>query len=346
MIIRCFLLLFVLLLGACNTVEDEPPVVSVEEGALEALEFEEVLPAGAVEVLDAPATVSVSEAASYIGQYDEVMGITIEGESRAYPVGLMSRYEIANDTLGGQAVAVTFCAYCKTGISFLRTIETQTLHFEVSGKFLDNAMVMMDRETGSLWAQSRLEAVEGSFSGQGLALLTASQVPWEEWVKTHPDTTLVIDENAPTSDANSGFVLPVLPSAASDTVADSAGVVVDYVIGVASGEEAAAFPIEVIEKVGVINENKASQVPFVLIALEQPGAIKAWERVYEGQTLTFVQEGTTLKDKETGSIWNGKNGQAEGGPLEGAQLESFYVRLTHWLGWIDLHPTSLLWQES
>lgn len=339
----CFLLLLVLLLPACNTTGPDMSLPAVE-GVAQELEFEEVLPARAIEVLDEPATVSAAEAASYIGQYDEVMGITIEGQSRAYPVGLMSRYEIANDRLGGQEVAVTFCAYCKTGISFLRTVEDKTLHFEVSGKFLDNAMVMMDRETGSLWAQSRLEAVKGDLAGQTLALLTASQVPWQEWVNAHPDTTLVIDEEASVAEANSGFALPVLPSAGSDAGSDSVELVADYVIGVSSEEEAWGFPIEEIEKVAVVNEEITGQAPFVLVALEQPGAIMAWQRTHEGQTLTFVEEGGLLKDQETGTIWNKESGQAEKGPLEDAQLQPFSVKLTHWLGWIDLHPSSTLWQ--
>ena len=338
----------VFLLCACQAIDDQPAVVSSENEVGE-LEFEEVFPAKAIQVLDQPTTVSVAEAASHIGEFDEVMGITIEGESRAYPIGLMNRYEIANDTLGGQAVAVTFCAYCNTGISFLRSVESeqgesQTLHFEVSGQFLDNAMVMMDRESGSLWAQSRLQAVEGSFTGQTLALLTASQVPWVEWVKAHPETTLVIDESVPVTGADNGFVLPALPSAESNVTSDSEEMTADYVVGVASEENAWAFPIEKIEQVGVINEEIAGQAPFVLVALAQPGAIMAWQRTHDGQTLTFVQENDTLKDKETGTIWNKENGRAEEGPLQGAQLQSFATQFMHWLGWLDLHPTSELWQ--
>ena len=37
-----------------------------------------------------------------------VIGISINGESRAYPVNILSRHEIVNDTVGGVPVAVTF----------------------------------------------------------------------------------------------------------------------------------------------------------------------------------------------------------------------------------------------
>ena len=51
-----------------------------------------------------------SRAAS-IGQMEpleRVMGVSINGESRAYPLNLLSRHEIVNDTVGGKAIAVTW----------------------------------------------------------------------------------------------------------------------------------------------------------------------------------------------------------------------------------------------
>ena len=39
---------------------------------------------------------------------ERVMGVSINGESRAYPLNLLSRHEIVNDTVGGKAIAVTW----------------------------------------------------------------------------------------------------------------------------------------------------------------------------------------------------------------------------------------------
>ncbi len=49
--------------------------------------------------------------AAAIGQMEpleRVMGVSINGESRAYPLNLLSRHEIVNDTVGGKAIAVTW----------------------------------------------------------------------------------------------------------------------------------------------------------------------------------------------------------------------------------------------
>jgi hypothetical protein len=39
---------------------------------------------------------------------ERVMGVSINGESRAYPLNLLSRHEIVNDTVGGKPIAVTW----------------------------------------------------------------------------------------------------------------------------------------------------------------------------------------------------------------------------------------------
>ena len=52
-----------------------------------------------------------SNRAESIGQMtpsERVIGVSINGESRAYPLNLLSRHEIVNDTVGGKAIAVTW----------------------------------------------------------------------------------------------------------------------------------------------------------------------------------------------------------------------------------------------
>ena len=39
---------------------------------------------------------------------EPVLGVSINGENKAYPLNMLSRHEIVNDTVGGQPVAVTW----------------------------------------------------------------------------------------------------------------------------------------------------------------------------------------------------------------------------------------------
>ena len=46
--------------------------------------------------------------ASFLSPDDQVIGITIGGESKAYPLKILNWHEAVNDTLGGEPIVVTF----------------------------------------------------------------------------------------------------------------------------------------------------------------------------------------------------------------------------------------------
>ncbi len=58
-------------------------------------------------ILD-PQFISAGEAVSQMQPSERVLGVSINGEHRAYPLNLLSRHEIVNDTVGGKPVAVTW----------------------------------------------------------------------------------------------------------------------------------------------------------------------------------------------------------------------------------------------
>lgn len=57
--------------------------------------------------LDNPEFIAADEAA-FVEAEDLVLGVTIEGESRAYSIRMMTYHHIVNDTIGGQSVLITF----------------------------------------------------------------------------------------------------------------------------------------------------------------------------------------------------------------------------------------------
>ena len=57
--------------------------------------------------LDNPEVVT-ADAATFLQPDDRVLGLTVNGESRAYPISMMTFHHVANDVLGGQPVLVTF----------------------------------------------------------------------------------------------------------------------------------------------------------------------------------------------------------------------------------------------
>src|SRR4051812_40797014 len=51
--------------------------------------------------------------------------------------------------------------------------------------------VFKDRETGSRWQQSSLEAISGPLRGTHLSLYPFLLTSWEEWRRLHPDTLVL-----------------------------------------------------------------------------------------------------------------------------------------------------------
>ena len=58
-------------------------------------------------ILD-PEFVSVDEADEWMDPEELVLGLSINGDSRAYSVPMLSSHEIVNDTVGGRKIAVTW----------------------------------------------------------------------------------------------------------------------------------------------------------------------------------------------------------------------------------------------
>lgn len=72
------------------------------------LEIITLLPQDAIPAIDNPEYYSAEEASQEYFPDELVLGIEFNGEARAYSVGLLSRHEIVNDTVGGIKLAVTW----------------------------------------------------------------------------------------------------------------------------------------------------------------------------------------------------------------------------------------------
>jgi len=66
-----------------------------------------VLPKDAIPAIMSPSFEEAGKA-SWLHHDNVVVGMSIAGESRAYPVSILSRHEIVNDKLGGVPIAVTW----------------------------------------------------------------------------------------------------------------------------------------------------------------------------------------------------------------------------------------------
>ena len=71
---------------------------------------------------------------------DLVIGVEINGESKAYPVGFLTYREMINDVVGGVAILVTWEPASYTGLVHDRRIDGQTYTFGNQGALFVSGM--------------------------------------------------------------------------------------------------------------------------------------------------------------------------------------------------------------
>lgn len=119
-----------------------------------------------------------------------VFGIVHNGEAKAYPQLILVWHEIANDTIGGDPIAITYCPLTGTAQAFDRGETT----FGVSGRLINSNLLMYDRGTGSLWPQITAQAIEGPLEGEQLAEKQLSWTTWDKWRTAYPDTKILTED--------------------------------------------------------------------------------------------------------------------------------------------------------
>ena len=152
----------------------------------------------------------------YVVTADRVIGVQINGKSRAYPLNLMNVHEVVNDELAGVPIAVTFSPLCDSAIVFDRRVNGKPLEFGVSGLLLDSNLVMYDKQpevaaqasmnpeqsqsiavtsASSLWSQMAGKAIAGPALGKTLAEIPNVNVcTWKHWLATHPTTEVILPD--------------------------------------------------------------------------------------------------------------------------------------------------------
>ena len=277
---------------------------------------------------------------------EQVIGVSINGEHRAYSVPYLGRREIVNDVVGGRKIAVTWCPLCYTAIVFDREVDGRELTFGVSGKLLMNSLVMYDRETGSLWSQFAGEAVYGPLDGTRIEIVASQLTPWSDWRRQYPDTLVLDKQDFPlTEDVYFGYYLSTSPGEIGQINRDDRLRTKEFVLGITGERSQRAYPIRVLRKVWIVNDTFEDDDIVVLIS--NGGATTAvYSRSAGGRALTFERADSQFEmvDRETGSVWNMATGVAVSGDLEGETLRRLPSFVAFWFAWTDYHPETELYE--
>ncbi|MGI9605164.1 MAG: DUF3179 domain-containing (seleno)protein [Acidimicrobiales bacterium] len=157
-------------------------------------------PCNCIPAADNP-EVSSAEDAGWLADDSIVFGVTINGESRAYPRRVMEVREMVNDTLGGRDIAMPYCTLCGSAQVYFTDrlpdgVERPVLR--TSGLLIRSNKVMYDITTQSVFDTFLGNAVTGPLAERDLVLEQATVVTstWSDWKAAHPETTVLIEDLA------------------------------------------------------------------------------------------------------------------------------------------------------
>ncbi len=148
--------------------------------------------------MDNPGMVK-ADAADFMVPGDYVLGVTVNGQSRAYPTRYVWFHHAINDTFAASAsnpekhVAITYCSVCNTGICYNLTINGKTILVDFFGLY-NGIVALCDRETEGVILQAEGRIINGPLMGTTLQSEPILDTTWEQWKQLHPDT-LVMSPN-------------------------------------------------------------------------------------------------------------------------------------------------------
>ncbi|MGL4631952.1 MAG: DUF3179 domain-containing (seleno)protein [Leadbetterella sp.] len=122
-----------------------------------------------------------------------VLGITINGESKAYPISMLVYHHQVRDVLGGKPIMVTYCSVCRTGRVFDPVLDGKPENFRLVGMDHFNAM-FEDETTKSWWRQANGEAITGKLKGTKLSELETQQTSLATWLKLYPSSKIMQED--------------------------------------------------------------------------------------------------------------------------------------------------------
>ena len=133
--------------------------------------------------------------ATQLERKERVLGVRLDGESKAYPFSAMGERAVINDRVGGVDIAVVWDRASVLVVPYARVVDGQTLTFDPVAVADFPFFGLRDRETGTLW-DARGLALEGGLAGKQLVQVPAHNSMWFAWV-TFWQTTAVWQVKAP-----------------------------------------------------------------------------------------------------------------------------------------------------
>jgi len=201
-----------------------------------------------------PSLVALDQHSDPPDEDSRILGLTVGAVPRAYPIGLLDRFEVVNDDVPDLSFVVARCALTGVTAVYDRRVGQRVLEFQNSGALWRDTLVLRDRATGTDWSAATGQALHGPLAGQRLRPIPAVIVRADDWLRAFP-ASLIMDLDNDTSVPLFMRIYGASPwqGISGRKTADSRRRPKDEVFTVGEEDEALAFTVGEIEAAGRVD---------------------------------------------------------------------------------------------
>jgi len=225
-----------------------------------------------------------------------ILGITVNGKAKAYPIQFLGYHHQVMDTLGGRPVMITYCTVCRSGRVYEPIVNGKQEEFRLVGMDHFNAM-FEDKTTKSWWRQENGEAIAGKLKGYKLPEVYSVQTSLSKWLQLHPNSLIMQQDVAFKDSYDSTYKFENGKSKSNLTGTDSLSWKdKSWVVGVEVGKETKAYDWNRLKTERIIHD-KIDDVPVLLVLADDNKSFFAFERYFEGDRF-YLNKDTLISGQE------------------------------------------------
>ena len=336
-------------------------------------EIQIVLPKGSFPTLDFPKFIAKKEGLKSFYTKEPVIAVEINGQAKAYSLNILTMHEISNDTLSGVPILVTYCPLCNSGIIYHRKQKIHEkdylLEFEPSGMLRNSDMVMLDRNTETLWQQLMGVGIVGELDQIQLNIIPSLIISVEEFFNRYPEGKILSKQTGfkdsekhygtnPYKEYDQRDAKPYERFFNTDKIDDRLPPL-ERIVDIETNGKYKVYTFKDIKKAGVLNDtfdnkkvvlfSKKGTVSILdktkISDSKDVGTVTVFNRVLEGKELSFERKKELFKDIQTNSYWD-ITGFCFKGKLKGKQLQ-IEPHSNHFaFAWLAFYPNTEIYKNN
>jgi hypothetical protein len=130
--------------------------------------------------------------ADHVSSGDLVLGISIKGEYRAYPVSIMNYHEVINEDFASGEIMISYCPLTGSSAAWSRNLQGMSSSFGISKFVYNSNHLLYDRISNGHWLPLMYKCVNGELEGFETDLFNIIETTWENWKTTFPGSKVLL----------------------------------------------------------------------------------------------------------------------------------------------------------